>query len=211
VTTTDDRIEDLESANSELRDRLRRVEDVQEIIALFARWHYACTGGFDGLQAGRMEALDCLTDDATIEAKGLHDPGKGPKGRDQCLEYWSYYYGDAGPLPYVFQTNLGDRVEVDGDTAIHYNDMLCITQPRLGVQRNVYGDGGHDDDDPSADLDQPFMLITHRKNYLLRTPDGWRIQRTTVDGGYRTPLQDLIGIPTKNELPAPEPRAPWKP
>jgi len=205
-----DRIEALEARNRELEERLRKVEDIQEITALFSRWHYACSGGFDGIQAGRMEALECLTDDATIEAKGIHEPGKGPKGREQYTEYWEYYYGDAGPLPYVFQTNLGDRVEVDGDTAVHYNDMLCFTQPR-GMHKSVYGGSAEDSIGGTVDLDNPVLMITHRVNHLVRTSDGWRVQKTTVDGGFRTNLKDLIGIPTKNQLPPLEERKEWRP
>jgi hypothetical protein len=213
LDTSESRLDQLEARNRQLEERVRQVEDVQEIIALFSRWHYACSGGFDGLQAGRMEALECLTEDGTIEAKGIHEAGKGPTGRDQYTEYWEYYYGDAGPLPYVFQTNLGDRVEVDGDTAIHYNDMLCIVQPR-GMAKSVYGGSATESEaaqgvEGLVDLDDPMLMITHRVNYVVRTPDGWRIKKTTVDGGFRTSLQDLIGVPTKNELPSLEKRIPW--
>ncbi len=61
----------------ELEARLRELEDIREINEVFRRWHYACTGGFNGIQAGRMEALDVLTEDATIEIQALHEPGNG--------------------------------------------------------------------------------------------------------------------------------------
>ena len=65
---------------TQLEARVRELEDVREINDVFFKWHYECTGGFNGKQAGRMEALECLTEDATIEIQGLHEPGKGPRG-----------------------------------------------------------------------------------------------------------------------------------
>jgi hypothetical protein len=177
---------DLEERVQQLEARVRELEDVRDVIDTFSVWHYGCTGGFNGVQAGRMEALDCLTEDATIEIEGLHEPGKGPKGREQYTRYWDYYYGDAGPLPYVFQTSLGDRVDIDGDRAVHYTNMLGIFQAR-GAQATIG--------------------LTRRRNFLVRTADGWRIEKTTTEGGFSAPLSELLG--RKNELPPMEARTPW--
>jgi hypothetical protein len=177
--STEERVQQLEA-------RVRELEDVREILDVFSRWHYACTGGFNGVQAGRMEALDCLTEDATIEIQGLHEPGKGPKGREQYTKFWDYYYGDNGPLPYVFQTSLGERVEVNGDEAVHYTNMLGIFQAR-GAPATIG--------------------LTRRVNHLRRTADGWRITKTTTDGGFTGPLTELQG--NLNQLPSMEDRTPW--
>jgi SnoaL-like domain len=171
----------------ELEARLRELEDVHAINEVFYTWHYACTGGFNGIQAGRMEALECLTEDASIEIAGLHKPGQGPTGREAYTKFWDFYYGDDGPLPYVFQTSVADKVEVNGDTAVQRSNMLGLFQAR-----------GH----------QPTIGLSRRTNDYVRTPDGWKIKKTTVDGGFSAPLPPLQG----NLNPLPEKmdeRTPW--
>lgn len=169
-----------------LEARVRELEDVREINEVFRKWHYACTGGFNGKQAGRMEALDVLTEDATIEVLGLHEPGKGPKGREQYTEYWDFYYGDAGPLPYVFQCSLDQGVTVTGDTAVQESVMMGIFQMRGGPAR---------------------FSLSQRTNYYVRTPQGWKINKTTSQGGLGHTMGDLTGM--LNALPEQESRTPW--
>lgn len=182
----DARAEALEARIKDLETRLREVEDVREINEVFRRWHHACTGGFNGIQAGRMEALDVLTEDATIEIQALHEPGKGPKGREEYTKYWEFYFGDAGPLPYVFQTSLDQHVEVNGDLAVQHSNQLGLFRARDG---------------------DPMLSLSRRVNYLRRTADGWRIYKTTGDSAFSTTLADLKG--PLNPLPAPENRTPW--
>jgi SnoaL-like domain len=178
--------ESLAARVKELEARLRELEDIREINEVFRRWHFACTGGFNGIQAGRMEALDVLTEDATIEIQALHEPGRGPKGRDEYTRYWDFYFGDAGPLPYVFQTSLDQRVEIDGDTAVQYSNQLGIFQARNSG---------------------PMLSLSRRINYLRRTPEGWRIYKTTGDSAFSTPIEELKG--PLNALPPQEDRIPW--
>jgi hypothetical protein len=183
---TDSNTEALEARIKELESRLRELEDIRAINEVFRTWHHGCTGGFNGIQAGRMEALDVLSEDATIEIQALHEPGKGPKGREEYTRYWDYYLGDAGPLPYVFQTSLDQRVEVTGDTAIQESNQLGMFQPR----------------------DAPAVLsLSRRKNWLIRTPDGWKITKTTGDSAFSSTLNDLRG--PLNQLPPQESRTPW--
>ena len=176
---SDDRIAKLEA-------RIRELEDVREINEVFFKWHYECTGGFNGKQAGRMEALECLTEDATIEVHTLHKPGQGPKGRKQYTEFWDYFYGDAGPLPYVFQNSVAEKVIVDGDTATQWSNQLGIFQNRGG---------------------RPRAGLSQRVNYFVRTPKGWRIEKTTIEGGMSFYVDDLQG--NLNKLPPQTPRTPW--
>ena len=183
---SDANVDALEARVNDLQARLADLEDVREINEVFRRWHHACTGGFNGIQAGRMEALDVLTEDATIEIQALHEPGKGPKGREEYTKYWDFYFGDAGPLPYVFQTSFDQKVEVDGDTAIQYSNQLGIFQARNSV---------------------PMLSLSRRINYLRRTPEGWRIYKTTGDSAFSSTLQDLKG--PLNALPEQEARTPW--
>ena len=179
-----------DSAYAALEARIRELEDVREITDLFFKWHYACTGGFNGKQAGRAEALECLSEDATIEIMGLHKPGQGPRGRKQYTEFWDYFYGDDGPLPFVFQTSVADKVEVTGDTAEHKTNMLGIFQFR--------GPNG---------LAKATVGLTQRTNYCVRTPDGWRIAKTTAEGGFSIAADELQGA--LNKLPELSSRTPW--
>jgi len=172
---------------AELEARLRELEDVREITDVFFKWHFECTGGFNGKQAGRAGALECLTEDATIEVESLHAPGKGPTGRKQYTEFWDFFYGDDGPLPYVFQTAVAEKVVVTGDTATQKSNMLGIFQAR--GQKATIG-------------------LSQRTNHYVRTPQGWRIKKTTVEGGLAIPVDELQG--NLNKLPeAMSPRTPW--
>ena len=174
-----------------LEARVKELEDVRDITDLFFKWHYACTGGFNGKQAGRMEALECLTDDATIEIHGLHKPGQGPTGREAFTQFWDYFYGDDGPLPYVFQTSVADRIWVTGDTAVQKTNMLGIFQAR--------GPNG---------LAPATVGLSQRTNDCVRTKDGWRISKTTVDGGFSISTNELHGA--LNKLPETiSARTPW--
>ena len=58
-----------------LTARVRELEDVRDVLDVFNRWHYACTGGFNGVQAGRMEALDCLTEPLSANPVDRNRPG----------------------------------------------------------------------------------------------------------------------------------------
>jgi hypothetical protein len=174
-----------------LEARIRELEDVREINEVFFKWHYDCTGGFNGKQAGRMEALECLTEDATIEVNGLHKPGQGPRGRKEYTEFWDYFYGDAGPLPYVFQNSVAERVVVTGDKAVQQSNQLGIFQFR--------GPNG---------LGKPTIGLSQRTNYYVRTPQGWKIEKTTIEGGVSIQAEELHG--NLNKLPETmEARTPW--
>jgi hypothetical protein len=176
-----------DSKRSDLEARIRELEDVREINDVWFKWHHECTGGFNGIQAGKMEALECLTDDATIEVQHLHQPGKGPRGREQYTEFWKYYFGDAGPLPHVFQVSVADKVKVTGDTAVQQSVMLCM----LGSRGR-----------------KPRLMLAQRTNDFVRTTLGWRIKRTTHEGTYYFEMdQNMLG--NLNSLPAQEPRTPW--
>jgi hypothetical protein len=177
----------MSDSSKDLAARIQELEDVREINEVWFKWHYSCTGGFNGKQAGRMEALECLTEDATIEIAALHKPGQGPKGRAAYTEFWDFYFGDDGPLPYVFQTSVAEKVVITGDTAVQYSNMLGIFQPR-----------GH----------KPGIGLSQRINDLVRTPDGWRISKTTQGGGYSIQIDELQGA--LNKLPDFRPRPEWK-
>lgn len=185
-----------DAGNKSLEARVRELEDVREIQDLFFKWHYDNTGGFNGKQPGRLDFLDCLTDDATIEIQGLHEPGKGPRGRKEYTEFTEYYFGDDGPLPYVFQTSVAEKIEVDGDTAVQTTNQLGIFQFRSG------------DTPGRGELAKASLSLTQRVNHLVRTKDGWRIQKTLMQGGFSIPIEELHG--NLNKLPEKmAQRTPW--
>jgi hypothetical protein len=175
-----------DSKLAELDARLRELEDVREINDVFFKWHDECTGGFNGKQAGRMEALECLTEDAIIDVPP-NEPGKGPKGREQYTEFWDYFYGDAGPLPYVFQNSVAEKVTVTGDTAVQEANQFAFIGFRGG---------------------KPSVGSSQRTNNFVRTPDGWKINYTSIHGGLSTRTDELRG--NLNSLPPAEARTPWK-
>jgi hypothetical protein len=173
----------------ELKKDFQEIKDVREIKDCFRRFHWACCGGFNGRQGGGMESLDELSDDATFEVKGLHEPGKGPQGREEFTKYWAYYYGDAGPLPYIFQVPVSETVEVDGDTAVGWSVHL-----QIGHFRG----------------DRPALSLMLRTNDYVRTAKGWKIRKTTIDGGLGFKVDELVGIAgTLNPMLPPDGRTPW--
>ncbi len=186
---SDDRLAALEAQVAEQGKRLRELQDVREIEDCFHRFHWNCCGGFGGLQAGKMECLDELAEDATFEVKGLHEPGKGPKGREQYTEYWDYFYGDAGPLPYVFQVCVSQTVEVNGDEATGKAVQLGMFQFRGA---------------------KPSVGLSLRTNTYVRTDKGWKIRKTTIDGGFGFKVDQFEGGSSPlNELPPADDRKPW--
>ena len=50
-----DELEMLRKEVAELRATVQHLKDVQDINDVFFKWHFECTGGFKGKQAGREE------------------------------------------------------------------------------------------------------------------------------------------------------------
>lgn len=142
--------------------------------------------GSTGSKPAGWKRWTCSPRTATIEIQALHKPGEGPKGREEYTKYWDFYFGDAGPLPYVFQTSLDQRIEVHGDEAVQYSNQLGIFQARSS---------------------EPMLSLSRRVNYLRRTPDGWKIYKTTGDSAFASTLNDLRG--PLNPLPEMEARTQW--
>ncbi len=154
-----------------LEARVRELEDVRAINDVFRRWHRACTGGFNGIPTHRtMEGIDLLTDDATIEVQGLHEPGTGPTGREALLAYFKPYHGEQGLLPRVFQTGVDYGVTVDGDTAVQESNLIILT----GYQNGAAA----------------FSMSRYTNTYR-RTAEGWKITRIGLEQGYTMPIDNL--------------------
>jgi ketosteroid isomerase-like protein len=163
--------ETLETRLKALEARVQELEDVREINDVMRRWHYACTGGFNGIPTHRtLEGIDLIAEDGTIEVQGLHKPGEGPTGREALLAYFSAYHGDDGLLPQVFQTGVDYGVKVTGDTATQDSNLVIVTG---------YKDGS-----------KAFSLSRYHNDFV-RTPDGWKIKKIRLEQGYTVPLGEL--------------------
>lgn len=165
-TSVEARLEALEA-------RLRYLEDVREINELMRKWHYACTGGFNGIPTHRTaEAIALFVEDGSIEVQGLNEPGKGPRGRAELLEYYQPFHGPDGVLPHVYQTGIDYGVEVNGDTAVQESNLLCITK---------YKDGSI----------KPEWYLGRYRNEYVRTPEGWKFKNLRLEACYTVPADDL--------------------
>lgn len=161
----------LEARLKVLEARMQELEDVREINDVMRRWHYACTGGFNGIPTHRtLEGIDLLADDGTIEVQSLHKPGEGPTGREALLAYFRPYHGRDGLLPQVFQTGVDYGVTVTGDTATQDSNLVIVTG---------YQDGS-----------KAFSLSRYHNDFV-RTPDGWKIKTIRLEQGYTVPLGEL--------------------
>jgi hypothetical protein len=60
---------------SSLKARNRDPEGIRQISGVRSKWRYDRTGGFNGKQAGRMEALERLTEDAALPPRSHAIPG----------------------------------------------------------------------------------------------------------------------------------------
>jgi hypothetical protein len=54
---------------------------------------------------------------------------------------------------------------------------------------------------------KPTIGLSQRTNDYVRTPQGWRINKTTVDGGFSIQVDELHG--NLNKLPTQSQRTPW--
>jgi ketosteroid isomerase-like protein len=163
---------DVETRLAALEAEVRELKDVREINDVMRRWHYACTGGFNGHPVHRtQEGLELLTADATIEVQGLHLPGGGPHGEEELMAYFKPYHGDNGLLPMVFQTGVDYGVKVTGDTAVQNSNIIILTK---------YRDGGN------------AYSMSRYENLYERTPQGWKIKKIQLEQGFTVPLEQLM-------------------
>jgi hypothetical protein len=172
---------------ADLDARLRALEDVRAINDVLFDFHDGASGGFDGKQSHRPEALGGLADDALI-AEAPDRPGFGPKGREEITRHWAYFHGDAGPIPYVLHASVDDKVTLDGDDATQVSNMFGIFQMRGAA---------------------PVLGLSQRNHAFRRTADGWRMTYRDSAGGFAIAADELLG--PLNPLPPQEARTPWAP
>ena len=96
---------DLSTIVEELRDRVRRLEDIEALRNLKAEYAAACDDNYD---ADRLAAL--FVEDATWESQGM---GKY-EGREAIREF---FRGISGHFVFALHYGLNPQIEVNGDTA----------------------------------------------------------------------------------------------
>ncbi len=96
---------DLSTMVEELRDRVRRLEDIEALRNLKAEYAAACDDNYD---ADRLAAL--FVEDATWESQGM---GKY-EGREAIREF---FRGISGHFVFALHYGLNPQIEVNGDTA----------------------------------------------------------------------------------------------
>jgi len=138
--------------SNSLEDRIRRLEDIEEIRRLKVRYFEACDGGFGGLASHIPEEIA-----DTFAVDGEWDGGPFGKrvGRQAIREFY-----DDVPQFFAYTMLSEPVIDVDGDRAIgRWN--LMVYSDRGGVSRVTGG--------------------THHDEYV-RTPEGWRIALSRFEG-----------------------------
>ncbi len=100
-----DQAADLAAVVEELRDRVRRLEDIDALRNLKAEYAAACDDNYD---PDRLAAL--FVEDATWESQGL---GKY-EGREAIREF---FRGISGHFVFALHYGLNPQIEVTSDTA----------------------------------------------------------------------------------------------
>lgn len=131
-----------------LEDRVRRLEDVEEIRRLKLQYFDACDGGFGGLRSHPPEEIA-----ATFAPDGEWDGGPYGKrvGRADIADFYK-----AVPPCFAFTLLSEPAIDLDGDRGTGRWNLMVYSDV-AGTARMTGG--------------------THHDEYV-RTPEGWRIART---------------------------------
>jgi len=144
-----------------IEQRLRRLEDIEEIKKLKARYCEACDGGWDGRATHDTEKIVGLFAEDGIWDGGVYG---NREGRAQIREY--YYHNPV--VPFAFHQLTNPIIEVDGDRATgNWHLLISMTQ-----------------------ADQAAALIAGVfDDEYVRTPQGWRIKRSRFSLAFHAPYQ----------------------
>ena len=131
-------------------DRIRRLEDIEEIRLLMARYHMACDGWTDaGTHKDPVAIADLFTDDGVWD---IPVPRPAPQGRARILETGKQLQA----MNWIVHFVVNPIVEVDGDTA---------TALFKGIVRSRQ----------TADAVPGWGMGIYRAE-CARTADGWRFR-----------------------------------
>jgi hypothetical protein len=145
--------------DSSLEQRLRRLEDIEEIKKLKARYCEACDGGW-----GERASHDCEKIVALFAEDGVWEGGVYGRreGRDAIREFYQHN----PEVPFAFHLLTNPIIEVDGDQAAgRWHLLISLTS----ADQNAVLIGGVFDDQ------------------YVRTAEGWRIKRSQFSLAFHTP------------------------
>jgi SnoaL-like domain len=131
-----------------LEDRVRGLEDVEEIRRLKVRYFEACDGGFGGVPSHVPEEIS-----NTFTVDGVWDGG--PHGSRVGRQAIGEFYRQV-PQCFAYTMLSEPTIEVDGDRAIGRWNLLVYS---THGDRSILTGGTHHDE-------------------YVRTSEGWRIART---------------------------------
>jgi hypothetical protein len=142
-----------------IEQRLRKLEDIEEIKKLKARYCEACDGGWDGRASHDTDKIVALFAEDGVWDGGVYG---NREGRARIREY----YQNNPEVPFAFHLLTNPIIETDGDRATgNWHLMICLTQ---ADQAAVLVAGVFDDE-------------------YVRTAQGWRIKRSRFSLAYHSP------------------------
>lgn len=135
-----------------LEERVRRLEDIQEIANLKAAYVDGADGGwsFNEVPSEPDQIVPLFAEDGTW----LSDSQGSATGHDAIREAWKNF---SAAMPFAYHMITNPRIEVEGDRASgEWHLMMRGTDPN-GVE---------------------FWAAGVYKDEFVRTPQGWRIKHT---------------------------------
>jgi SnoaL-like domain len=117
-----------------LEARVQRLEDIEAVRTLMARYHRVCDGwGPDGTHVDPQVIADVFTEDGVWGVTGRQPP---PTGRAEIIQLAE----DLQVIPWIIHFALNPVVDVDGDVAT--GECKGIIRVRFGTPgRYVWGMG----------------------------------------------------------------------
>ncbi len=145
-----------------MAQRLRRLEDIDAIQKLKARYCNYCDGGWDRPTHDYDGVASLFVEDGLWDARPLAPLAQG---REAIRDLFKGF--QAAPFAVHYVTN--PIIEVDGDTATgQWHLLLAITQ---------------------GDDQQAFWVIGIYNDEFVRTPEGWRFKALRFTPATMTPYE----------------------
>jgi hypothetical protein len=163
-------------ASEEFEQRLRRLEDVEEIKKLKARYCEICDGGWNGIASHNPANIVALFTEDGVWDGGVY-------GRREGREALRGFYERPRDPPCAYHLLTNPIIEVDGDRATgSWHLTISLTQ-----------------------TDQTSMLIGGVfEDEYARTAEGWRIKYSRFTLAVNTPLHGSWSMGTPVVLSAPK-------
>ncbi len=145
---------------SALERRLRRLEDIEEISKLKARYCNYVDGGWDRPTHDYDGVASIFTEDGVWEAV--------PTIRAETREGIRDYFKRAQNIPLAFHRITNPIIEIDGDTATgNWHVLVALTQPN---GKAVWIGGVYNDD-------------------FVRTSEGWKFRKLSFTFAINVPYE----------------------